>query len=165
MSPLKQIDDSSPSDARPIAIAMLAEGWESLSVRLGINFAEYDLGSLGKTKRAAFAVESGKHILLESSPASSLDRNTTTIALLEEEIDENSYTQILEEILIETVLSSADLTWKHDAISFQPHEVWRQDDQGNRFLVKQTDCKADALRLAGMFEARGHKQTYWIQPK
>lgn len=42
--------------------------------------------------------------------------------------------------------------------------VWRQDDNGNRFLV-QSDLSRDAAQLVARdFEARGHKQTYWIEP-
>ena len=40
--------------------------------------------------------------------------------------------------------------------------VWRQDDHGNRFEVRQGLSKEDALRLVAEFEARGHKQSYWV---
>ena len=48
--------------------------------------------------------------------------------------------------------------------------VWRQDDNGNRYVVRRFPsdeaCTADArLRaeaLAAEMEARGHKQTYWV---
>jgi UDP-N-acetyl-2-amino-2-deoxyglucuronate dehydrogenase len=42
--------------------------------------------------------------------------------------------------------------------------VWRQDDYGNRFEVRQGLSQADALRLVAEFEARGHKQSYWAEP-
>ena len=42
--------------------------------------------------------------------------------------------------------------------------VWRQDDHGNRFEVRQGLSQADALRLVAEFEARGHKQSYWAEP-
>ncbi len=42
--------------------------------------------------------------------------------------------------------------------------VWRQDDNGNRFLVRDALSKDDAHQTALRFEARGHKQTYWIEP-
>jgi hypothetical protein len=40
--------------------------------------------------------------------------------------------------------------------------VWRRDDNGNVFLVKSGLTEDDALRLVREFEAKGHKQTYWV---
>ncbi len=42
--------------------------------------------------------------------------------------------------------------------------VWRQDDNGNRFLVESGLSRDTARRTASEFERRGHKQTYWIEP-
>jgi hypothetical protein len=42
--------------------------------------------------------------------------------------------------------------------------VYRQDDNGNRFVVERHLSQADAERLAAEFEARGHKQFYWAEP-
>jgi L-amino acid N-acyltransferase YncA len=41
--------------------------------------------------------------------------------------------------------------------------VWRTDDTGNSFLVRDRLSREEAARLAAEFEARGHKQTYWLQ--
>ncbi|MFD5462811.1 SPOR domain-containing protein [Kitasatospora sp. NPDC127059] len=41
--------------------------------------------------------------------------------------------------------------------------VMRQDDNGNRFLVAADLPEAEAHRLAAEFEARGHKQLYWVE--
>ncbi|MGA5819016.1 SPOR domain-containing protein [Kitasatospora sp. NPDC094028] len=43
------------------------------------------------------------------------------------------------------------------------HRVMRQDDNGNRFLVAKGLARAEAERLAAEFEARGHKQLYWVE--
>ena len=40
--------------------------------------------------------------------------------------------------------------------------VWRTDDTGNTFLVREHLTRAGAELLVAEFEARGHKQTYWI---
>jgi len=42
--------------------------------------------------------------------------------------------------------------------------VWRQDDNGNRFLISSGHTRADAERLSAEFEQRGHEQMYWISP-
>ncbi len=42
-------------------------------------------------------------------------------------------------------------------------EVWRQDDNGNRYLVSaHADEAAARLRLADLESGVVHKQTYWI---
>ncbi|MFJ2187662.1 SPOR domain-containing protein [Kitasatospora sp. NPDC087861] len=43
------------------------------------------------------------------------------------------------------------------------YRVMRQDDNGNRFLVATGLERAEAQRLAAEFEARGHKQLYWVE--
>ncbi|MFG3604662.1 hypothetical protein [Micromonospora chersina] len=42
--------------------------------------------------------------------------------------------------------------------------VWRQDDNGNRYVVSQHDTRVEADSVAATMEARGHKQTYWVAP-
>ena len=41
-------------------------------------------------------------------------------------------------------------------------ELWRQDNNGNRFLIGRFDSAAAAAEQR-RFEALGHKQTYWVQ--
>ncbi|GGR76748.1 hypothetical protein GCM10010169_21150 [Micromonospora fulviviridis] len=40
--------------------------------------------------------------------------------------------------------------------------VWRQDDNGNRYVVSRHGTRAEADSVAATMEARGHKQTYWV---
>ena len=42
--------------------------------------------------------------------------------------------------------------------------VYRQDDNGNRFVVQKHLSEEEALRVVQEFEARGHKQVYWAAP-
>lgn len=42
--------------------------------------------------------------------------------------------------------------------------VWRQDDNGNQFRISGGHPREEAERLCDEFEARGHKQLYWISP-
>jgi hypothetical protein len=42
--------------------------------------------------------------------------------------------------------------------------VWRQDDNGNRYIVARKPSRAEADELAATLEARGHKQLYWVAP-
>ena len=41
--------------------------------------------------------------------------------------------------------------------------VWRIDDHGNTFVVREHLTHADAERLVAEYAARGHKQTYWAE--
>ena len=42
--------------------------------------------------------------------------------------------------------------------------VWRQDDHGSRFEIQRGLTSLDAERIVKDFEARGHKQSYWLEP-
>lgn len=44
-------------------------------------------------------------------------------------------------------------------------ELWRQDDNGNRFLVSTFTNLDDAELELGTFESKGHKQHYWLTAK
>ena len=54
-----------------------------------------------------------------------------------------------------------------DRISNPPPEgtwtVHRQDDNGNRFVVRAGLSREEAERLVAEFEALGHKQLYWAE--
>lgn len=42
--------------------------------------------------------------------------------------------------------------------------IWRQDDNGNQSVISSGHSRDEAARLCAEFEARGHKQLYWIAP-
>jgi 8-oxo-dGTP diphosphatase len=42
--------------------------------------------------------------------------------------------------------------------------LMRQDDNGNRVEMARFGVRADAEAAAAQFEARGHKQLYWVTP-
>lgn len=41
--------------------------------------------------------------------------------------------------------------------------VMRQDDNGNRFEVTVCASRGEAEAAAQRYEARGHKQLYWVE--
>ncbi|WP_104818138.1 hypothetical protein [Kitasatospora sp. MMS16-BH015] len=43
------------------------------------------------------------------------------------------------------------------------YRVMRQDDNGNRFLLAKGLTRPAAEALAAEYEARGHKQLYWVE--
>lgn len=52
----------------------------------------------------------------------------------------------------------------HTAPAQETWTVYRQDDNGNRFVVESHLTHEAALQLVAEFEARGHKQCYWATP-
>lgn len=44
----------------------------------------------------------------------------------------------------------------------EPYQLWRQDDNGNEFLIDAFEIRNEAEEKLAEFEAKGHKQTYWI---
>ena len=42
--------------------------------------------------------------------------------------------------------------------------AWRQDDNGNLYVVSRHDTRAQADAVAAAMAARGHKQSYWVAP-
>lgn len=47
------------------------------------------------------------------------------------------------------------------SLTSQRWRVWRQDDNGNRFLISRNLSEEDAIKPAQHLESRGHKQVYW----
>lgn len=41
-------------------------------------------------------------------------------------------------------------------------QLWRQDDNGQKFLVETFSLEQEAQAQLEVLESRGHKQTYWI---
>ena len=41
--------------------------------------------------------------------------------------------------------------------------VWRRDENGNHFRVKEGLTQSDAWELVRVYEQKGHKQLYWAQ--
>ncbi len=46
----------------------------------------------------------------------------------------------------------------------QPWRVVRQDDNGNVFVVAEVATEVEARAIAAAYEARAHKQQYWVEP-
>lgn len=41
--------------------------------------------------------------------------------------------------------------------------VWRVDTHGNRAMMRRCDSQQEAEDVAATFEAKGHKQGYWVE--
>ncbi|HGA3308795.1 TPA: hypothetical protein ACIR6K_005014 [Pseudomonas aeruginosa] len=43
--------------------------------------------------------------------------------------------------------------------------LWRQDDNGNAFVMRRDLTRDEACALVKDYQARGHRQLYWASPQ
>lgn len=73
--------------------------------------------------------------------------------------------------LLRTIASRYGVRWGHDEhgwwasvpdAAYPSWVVWRQDDNGNQFVVRANLTEAQARAMAKEYEELGHKQIYWV---
>ncbi len=52
---------------------------------------------------------------------------------------------------------------KFDVTSLPKWELWRLDDNANEMMIDTFRSRAKAVAIQQMYEARGHRQTYWVR--
>lgn len=72
--------------------------------------------------------------------------------------------EIFEQVLELLDLDSDWLSWINPDLQLVPHEIWRQDDNGQSFVIRTARCRADAARMVRRLESSPHRQMYWIRP-
>jgi hypothetical protein len=127
--------------------------------RFKVIFEDSFEDGLGKTKLAGFITNFGTQFFLEEFLPNT-DRSFIQIGILN---DVKIMSLHLDEILEVLEITSKHLTCFDEKIKLQPHELWRQDDNGHKFLIETFVCKADAVKAMKEFEAPLHKQTYWVE--
>lgn len=134
-----------------VKTSYLAEKYEIL-------FETYFEPGMGNTNVAGFITDNGtRFFLVEYLDAREV---VTEIGCLN---NPETIAKDLDEILEVLELSTSNIIYLFDNIKLIPHELWRQDDNGHKFLIKTFPCKADAVKAMKEFERRLHKQTYWIE--
>ncbi|HKQ03879.1 MAG TPA: hypothetical protein VJ464_02010 [Blastocatellia bacterium] len=145
-------------DYRPAA--MIRRTVEDVTKQFGITFLNIHEDGLGAAKLAGVKTAQGQQFLLEQffdGPEPTED--TIHIFCLYDE----AMTSHLEEILEALEVRWSEILWTDQRIRFQEHEVWREDDNGNRFLVEVTPNRAEAAMIEKRLTGLGHKQVYWIE--
>jgi hypothetical protein len=144
-------------DYRPFAEISIMTS--KIAEKFGVVFVNSFESGLGESKLGAFITHRGTQFFLEEFLPNQ-ERFITQVGLLNniETLPNN-----LDEVLEVLELTSKKLTWYDENIKFHPHELWRQDDHGHRFLIETFPCRADAIKAMKEFEARLHKQTYWVK--
>jgi len=75
-------------------------------------------------------------------------------------------TDCLEDVVETLALDRDDLEYVEDEAilsALRRWELWRQDDNGSRHLIRTFSGRSKAAALAAEFEKQGHKQLYWVQ--
>lgn len=136
-------------------IATIGKTIDELESATGLIF-EDDIDDLDYYKFAIIQIDNEKFILqrhLNEQPGVMVTITTTC----------TSPGDAIDSLLVAFDMTSDDLSWHHDSVHFTPHELWRQDDNGNQVLIETCPCRADALQKARIFTERGHRQLYWAQ--
>lgn len=136
-------------------IATICKTIEELESATGLIF-EDDIDDLDYYKLAIIQIDNEKYFLqrhLNETPGIMVAITTTC----------TSPSEALDALLVAFNMTTSDLSWHHDSLHFTPHELWRQDDNGNQVLIETCPCRADALQKARIFTERGHRQLYWAQ--
>lgn len=60
--------------------------------------------------------------------------------------------------LIQVIAEDPEVVIRHDGL----WDVWREDIYGNRFKISGGLRHEDATRIVDEYEAKGHKQHYWM---
>ena len=74
--------------------------------------------------------------------------------------------------LLRTVAARSGVKWGKDefgwwaavrVVDSRSWSVWRQDDNGNKFLMKTKLTKSEAALTVEHYQSLGHKQMYWSE--
>lgn len=109
-------------------VAVINKSIEELETVNGLIF-EDDLDDLDFYKLAMLQIGLEKYILerhLHDQPGVTI-RIAAACTSLGEAIDA---------FLTAFDMTSGDLSWYHDSVHLPPHELWRQDDNGNKVLIE-----------------------------
>lgn len=158
MSKFHQVnaEDWVKGDYRPTA--QINVKTSDLAKKFDLTFEDYYESGMGITKVGNFMTETGIQFYLQEYPT--INVINTYIGCLN---DPETLGKDLDEILEALGLTSEKIIYLYEDVKLIPHELWRQDDNGHKFLVETFICKTDAVKAMKDFEGRGHKQTYWVE--
>jgi hypothetical protein len=60
-------------------------------------------------------------------------------------------------------VDSSEVISFHPDFKFEPYSAWRQDDNGNKFMIGEYVCRSDAANAVVKWKANGYKQTCWLK--
>ena len=114
-------------------IATIKYTMEEMSKKCKFIVEDEEEDGLGNIRQAAFVTLSNRQfVLVQYADAIEPRNKETDIMSLN---DESIMTQDLESIMQVLDLTTLDLTWISPKISFSKYELWRQDDNGIKYLV------------------------------
>lgn len=152
-----KIDEWVKGDYRAFAETNLKAS--KIEEKFGFVFENIYADGLGETKLAGFVTDFGTQFFLEEFYPNT-EQSIIQIGILN---NGETLAPHLDEVLEVLEITSTDLSWYDEKIKFHSHELWRQDDNGHQFLIEVFLCRANAVKAMREFEARLHKQTYWVE--
>lgn len=78
--------------------------------------------------------------------------------------DSSDAVELFEQVLELLDLDSDWMSWINPELALVAYEIWRQDDNGQAFIIRTARCRADAARMIRRLESSPHKQMYWMRP-
>ena len=80
---------------------------------------------------------------------------------------EEAAVELLEDFSLVEALKTREVNLKAnlpgDSDSKGSFQLWRQDDNGNEFMISEHQSELEAQLLRKRLERRGHKQHYWVK--
>ncbi len=134
-----------------------------LSQSLDIRFEDTTEGD-DKIKVAFIEISSGRQFVLYTYPEDpAFDNNLLINGIIDAPGTGEELEDFLNALKIDKKLVGWHRDWKMDLEEFKTKwRLWRQDDNGNKMVIKVFPTEAEAEEKRREFEAKGHKQIYWI---
>jgi hypothetical protein len=129
-----------------------------LAEKFNLKFEDYWEDGLGESKIAYLRTNEGMQFYIAEFPSNKIIM--THIGCLN---NGETIARDIDTVLEMLELSSENVNFVYNDVKLISHQLWRQDDNGHKFLIETFPCRADAVKAMKEFEARLHKQTYWIE--
>jgi hypothetical protein len=131
------------------------------SQRVSLSFVR-ELDQLGEIELAVARVD-GDIVRFEARPPTTGPVESQFVTAVARGDVEN-LERLLENLCELVRVERSELLWLQSDLSPRPWALYRLDDNGNRFLMSFFRDRAFAEQTALVFEQRGHKQTYIVEP-
>jgi len=157
MRTLRQLKHEERQKDNYLACVQINVASSYFAKKFGIEFEDCYEEGLGVTEVVRLENDLGTRFIIQEYPTTSVITNIFCI------FDASNVSETVDEVLETLGLTSKVIVFLHPDIELKPHQLWRQDDHGHKFLIETFVCKADAVFKMRVFERLGHKQIYWVE--
>jgi len=139
-------------------IAGLPFKFDEFEQNYDFDFTEYEEDGLGPCKAAAFELKSGRQVLLKC-----LLWATNPFMYLESLSNQSFLDEDIDEVLAFLKVNDEDVLCLHSDQEGDVFKLWRQDDHGTQYNIKDYDNRVDAVLKLLELKRQSHKQEYWVE--